>query len=189
MWHRPVEDWFRFVQIIFFSLFFRFAVDGTKRSSYWGPEFFFSFTWGVVFFHALPASFFLTRVFFFLRTSTPSDHGVLSEARLMHFRRQSHARCVCLFMPLYFFSQVYQLTTTVCFVGPDWTVRFFPLLLCFSGWNTVCVYFVFSFSVNPSAALVLLFTIYCSVHLTGAVIWPFLLELGQQNEIYSVQAF
>ena len=70
-------------------------------------------------------------VFFFLRTSTPSDHGVLSEARLMHFRRQSHARCVCLFMPLYFFSQVYQLTTTVCFVGPDWTVRFFPLLLCF----------------------------------------------------------
>ena len=132
MWHRPVEDWFRFVQIIFFSLFFRFAVDGTKRSSYWGPEFFFSFTWGVVFFHALPASFFLTSgYFFFLRTSTPSDHGVLSEARLMHFRRQSHARCVCLFMPLYFFSQVYQLTTTVCFVGPDWTVRFFPLLLCF----------------------------------------------------------
>ena len=92
----------------------------------------FSLLRGVLFFSThCQRHFFLPVGIFFLAHVHTSDDGVLSEARLMHFRRQSHARCVCLFMPLYFFSQVYQLTTTVCFVGPDWTVRFFPLLLCF----------------------------------------------------------
>ena len=135
----------------------------------------------------------LPSAYFFLctgaRPHVAIKHGVLSEARLMHFRRQSHARCLFISAALLFiFSKAYHLITTVCFVWIDCA-----FLSSVSGFfpdeNTVCVT-LFSLSAsNRFAALVLRFTIHCSLHLTGAAIWPFLLEMGQQNEISFVQAF
>ena len=90
--------------------------------------------------------------YFFLctgaRPHVAIKHGVLSEARLMHFRRQSHARCLFISAALLFiFSKAYHLITTVCFVWIDCA-----FLSSVSGFfpdeNTVCVYFVFPFSVQ-----------------------------------------